>query len=34
MILKALKSQVDSLKNPERGKQMMKFFKTGPGEYG
>lgn len=34
MILKTLKSQINSLKNFERAKQMMKFFKTGPGEYG
>lgn len=34
MILQALRAEVNSLKNGERAKQMMRYFKTGPGEYG
>ena len=34
MILQTIKNQVNLLKSPEKAKQAMRFFKTGPGEYG
>ncbi len=34
MILKAVKEEVSSLGNPARAKQMLRFFKTGLGQYG
>jgi hypothetical protein len=34
MSIKQIQNQINLLKNTARANQAMKFFKTGPGEYG
>ena len=34
MILEAIRAEVKRLGNPAKAAQLMKFFKTKPGEYG
>jgi len=34
MFLEAIKGEVKRITNPSRAVQLMRFFKTGPGQYG
>ena len=34
MILEAIRDEVKRLSNPSKAAQLMKFFRTGPGQYG